>query len=63
MNQDRKITVEDFQIILEKIGLGFLSKYVARALFFLLDVNHNGVLEFQDLVVLVSIIVKLIRLL
>lgn len=63
MNQDRKITVEDFEIILEKIGLGFLSKYVARALFFLLDVNHNGVLEFQDLVVLVSIIVKLIRLL
>lgn len=61
MNQDRKITVEDFQLILEKLGLGVLSKYAARALFFLLDMNHNGVLEFQDLVVLVSIVVKLIR--
>ena len=59
-NNDRKITVEDFQIILEEMGLSFLSQLVARALFEMVDSNHDGILQFRDLIALMSIIKQLV---
>ncbi|CAF1551452.1 unnamed protein product [Rotaria magnacalcarata] len=58
-NNDRKITVEDVQIMLAEMGLGFLSKYVAKALFDMVDSNHDGQLQFRDFIALMSIIKKL----
>jgi Ca2+-binding EF-hand superfamily protein len=59
-NNDRKITVEDVQIMLQETGLGFLSKYVAQALFDMVDSNHDGKLQFRDFVALMGIIKQLI---
>ena len=59
-NNDRKITVEDVQIMLQEMGLGFLSKYVATTLFDMVDSNHDGCLSFRDFVALMSIIKQLI---
>ena len=58
-NGDGKITVEDVEIILKELGLGFVSKPLARSIFDLVDTNHNGQLEFGDLVALVSILKQL----
>ena len=58
-NGDGKITVEDVEILLKELGLGFVSKHLARAIFDLVDTNHNGELEFRDLVALVSILKQL----
>ena len=58
-NGDGKITVEDVEILLKEMGLGFVSKHLARAIFELVDTNHNGQLEFRDLVALVSILKQL----
>jgi Ca2+-binding EF-hand superfamily protein len=59
-NNDRKITVEDVQIMLQEMGLGFLSKYVAQTLFDMVDSNHDGELQFRDFVALMGIIKQLI---
>ncbi|CAF3332506.1 unnamed protein product [Rotaria socialis] len=59
-NNDRKITVEDVQIMLAEMGLGFLSKYVAKALFDMVDSNHDGQLQFRDFIALMGIITKLV---
>lgn len=59
-NNDRKITVEDVQIMLQEMGLGFLSKYVAQTLFEMVDSNHDGTLQFRDFVALMGIIKQLI---
>ncbi len=59
-NNDRKITVEDVQIMLEEIGLGFLSKCVAQTLFDMVDSNHDGQLQFRDFIALMGIIKQLI---
>ncbi|CAF0876244.1 unnamed protein product [Rotaria sordida] len=58
-NNDRKITVEDVQIMLEEMGLGFLSKYVGQTLFDMVDSNHDGTLQFRDFIALMSIIKEL----
>ncbi|CAF3432797.1 unnamed protein product [Rotaria sp. Silwood1] len=58
-NGDRKITVEDVQIMLEEMGLGFLSKYVGQTLFDMIDSNHDGTLQFRDFIALMSIIKQL----
>ncbi|CAF4560711.1 unnamed protein product [Rotaria sp. Silwood1] len=59
-NGDRKITVEDVQIMLEEMGLGFLSKYVSQTLFDMVDSNHDGTLQFRDFIALMSIIKQLV---
>jgi Ca2+-binding EF-hand superfamily protein len=59
-NHDRKITVEDVQIMLEEMGLGFLSQYVAQTLFDMVDSNHDGQLQFRDFIALMGIIKELI---
>jgi Ca2+-binding EF-hand superfamily protein len=59
-NNDRKITVEDVQIMLEEMGLSFLSKYVAQTLFDMVDSNHDGELQFRDFIALMSIIKQLV---
>ncbi len=59
-NNDRKITVEDVQIMLEEIGLGSLSKCVAQTLFDMVDSNHDGQLQFRDFIALMGIIKQLI---
>ena len=58
-NGDGKITVEDVEIILKDMGLGFVSKHLARAIFDLVDMNHNGQLDFRDLLALTSILKRL----
>lgn len=58
-NGDGKITVEDVEIILKQMGLGFVSKYLARTLFNIVDANHDGKLDFRDLVVLASLLKRL----
>ncbi|CAF0781979.1 unnamed protein product [Adineta ricciae] len=58
-NGDGKITVEDIEIYLKETGLGFVSPYLARALFQAVDQNHNGTLDFTDLMALVTILNKL----
>ena len=59
-NNDRKITVEDVQIMLQELGLGFLSKYAAQTLFEMVDTNHDGTLQFRDFVALMGIIKQLV---
>ena len=59
-NNDRKITVEDVQIMLQEMGLGFLSRYVGETLFDMVDSNHDGELQFRDFVALMGIIKQLI---
>ncbi|UJR26851.1 hypothetical protein I4U23_008163 [Adineta vaga] len=59
-NNDRKITVEDIEIMLEEMGLNFVSKYVAKALFEMVDTDHDGVLQFRDFVALMGILKELI---
>jgi len=58
-NGDGKITAEDIQIYLQEMGLGFVSPYLAKALFQAVDQNHNGSLDFTDLMALTSIMNKL----
>jgi hypothetical protein len=41
------------------MGLGFVSKHLARALFDIVDTNHNGQLDFRDLVALTAILKRL----
>ncbi len=52
--------MEDVQIMLQEMGLGFLSKYVAQTLFDMVDSNHDGVLQFRDFIALMGIIKQLI---
>ncbi|CAF1001438.1 unnamed protein product [Adineta steineri] len=59
-NNDRKITVEDIQIMLGEMGLGFISKYAAKTLFEMVDTNHDGELQFRDFVALMGIIKQLV---
>ncbi|CAM2718616.1 unnamed protein product [Rotaria socialis] len=58
-NGDGKITVEDVEILLKEIGLGFVSKHLARAIFDIIDTNHNGRLDFRDLLALTAILKRL----
>ena len=58
-NNDRKITVEDVEIMLEEMGLNFVSKPVARALFEMVDTNHDGVLQFRDFVAFMGLLKEL----
>jgi len=58
-NHDRKITVEDVQILLQEMGLGFLSKYLAETIFDMVDTNHDGSLQFRDFIAFMSIIKQL----
>ena len=59
-NHDRKITVEDVQILLQELGLGFLSKHLAQTVFDMVDTNHDGQLQFRDFIAFMSIIKQLI---
>ncbi len=52
--------MEDVQIMLQEMGLGFLNKYVAQTLFDMVDSNHDGVLQFRDFIALMGIIKQLI---
>ncbi|CAF4717509.1 unnamed protein product, partial [Rotaria sp. Silwood2] len=58
-NGDGKITAEDIEIYLQEMGLGFVSPYLAKALFQAVDQNHNGSLDFTDLMALVTLLNKL----
>ncbi|CAF2611038.1 unnamed protein product [Rotaria sp. Silwood2] len=58
-NGDGKITVEDVEILLKEMGLGFVSKHLARAVFDIVDTNHNGQLDFRDLLALTSLLKRL----
>ncbi|CAF1000429.1 unnamed protein product [Adineta steineri] len=58
-NGDGKITVEDIELYLQEMGLGFVSPYVAKGLFQAVDQNHNGTLDFTDLMALTAILNKL----
>ncbi|CAF0952004.1 unnamed protein product [Didymodactylos carnosus] len=58
-NGDGKVTAEDLQMILTQIGLGSVSPYLAKGLFKAVDTNHNGELDFTDLMALTSILQKL----
>jgi Ca2+-binding EF-hand superfamily protein len=58
-NGDGKITVEDVEIILKEMGLGFVSKHLARAIFNIVDANHNGRLDFPDLIALTALLKRL----
>ena len=42
------------------MGLSFLSQLGARALFEMVDSNHDGILQFRDFIVLMSIIKQLV---
>ena len=46
--------------MLGEMGLGFLSKYVAKTLFDMVDSNHDGQLQFRDFIALMGIIKKLL---
>jgi hypothetical protein len=46
--------------MLQEMGLGFLSKYVAQTLFEMVDADHDGSLQFRDVVALMGIIKQLI---
>ncbi len=52
--------MEDVQIMLQEMGLGFLSKCIAQTLFDMVDSNHDGVLQFRDFIALMGIIKQLI---
>ncbi|CAF0876261.1 unnamed protein product [Rotaria sordida] len=58
-NGDGQITSEDIEIYLQEMGLGFVSPYLAKALFQAVDKNHNGSLDFTDLMALVTLLNKL----
>lgn len=58
-NGDGKITVEDVEILLKEMGLGFVSKHLARAVFNIVDANHNGQLDFRDILALTSLLKRL----
>ena len=55
-NGDGKITVEDVEILLKEMGLGFVSKHLARAIFDIVDTNRNGQLDFRDLIALTAVL-------
>jgi hypothetical protein len=38
------------------MGLGFISKHLSRAIFNIVDTNHNGRLDFRDLLALTSLL-------
>ena len=46
--------------MLQEMGLGFLSKYVAQSLFEMVDTNHDGELQFRDFIALMGLIKQLI---
>ena len=48
------------QIMLQEMGLGFLSQYVGETLFQMVDSNHDGELQFRDFVALMGIIKQLV---
>ncbi|CAF1167292.1 unnamed protein product [Rotaria sordida] len=58
-NGDGKITADDIQIYLQEVGLGAASPYLAKALFQTVDQNHNGSLDFTDLMALTALLNKL----
>jgi len=41
------------------MGLGFVSKHLARAIFNIVDTNHNGQLDFRDLLALTALLKRL----
>ncbi len=51
--------MEDVEILLKEMGLGFVSKHLARAIFNIVDTNHNGQLDFRDLIALTSLLKRL----
>jgi Ca2+-binding EF-hand superfamily protein len=46
--------------MLQEMGLGFISKYVAQTLFDMVDSNHDGQLQFRDFIALMGIIKQLL---
>ncbi|CAF0930590.1 unnamed protein product [Adineta steineri] len=58
-NGDGKITTEDIQTYFQEMGLGFVSLYLTKGLFLLVDKNQNGCLDFVDLMGLCAIVYKL----
>jgi len=58
-NGDGKITADDIEIYLQEIGLGAVSPFLAKSLFQAVDQNHNGSLDFTDLMALTTMINKL----
>ena len=59
-NNDRRITVEDVEIMLQEMGLGFVSKYVAKALFEMVDTDHDGALQFRDFIAMMGLLKELV---
>ncbi|CAF1629534.1 unnamed protein product [Didymodactylos carnosus] len=59
-NGDGKITKVDIELFLKSIGLGFISSYMATALFNVVDTNHNGSLDFIDLLALIGLLTALL---
>lgn len=59
-NNDQKITVEDFELFLAEMGLNFLSKPLAAALFDMVDSNHDGKIQFRDFIALIGIVKELL---
>ncbi|CAF5058622.1 unnamed protein product, partial [Rotaria sp. Silwood1] len=58
-NGDGKITADDIEKYLQQAGLGGASPFLAKAIFQTVDQNHNGSLDFTDLMALVTILNKL----
>lgn len=52
--------MEDVQILLQEMGLGFLSQSVGEAIFQMVDSNHDGELQFRDFVALMGVIKQLV---
>ncbi len=47
-------------MMLQEMGLGFISRYVAQTLFDMVDSNHDGQLQFRDFIALMGIIKQLV---
>ncbi|CAF1005932.1 unnamed protein product [Didymodactylos carnosus] len=59
-NGDGQITKVDVELFLKSVGLGFVSSYMATALFNAVDTNHNGSLDFIDLLALIGLLTALL---
>ncbi|CAF3930881.1 unnamed protein product [Rotaria magnacalcarata] len=58
-NGDGKIAEVDIQLYLQELGLGGASAYLAKGIFQAVDQNHNGALDFTDLMALATMLNKL----
>ena len=46
--------------MLQEMGLGFVSKYVAKALFEMVDTDHDGALQFRDFIAMMGLLKELV---